>query len=293
MNRSPCIFGEVLFDHFSDGSRVLGGAPFNVAWHLQAFGLAPLFISRIGRDAEGEQVRCAMTDWGMDTRGLQVDDALATGRVSVELIDHEPRYDIVAPVAYDRITGNSSVLDDRGLVYHGSLALREAISRQTLDTALAAATPSIVFVDVNLRPPWWSRELVSVMIARADWVKLNTDELRALGSAAEIDDPAAFVADHDLQGLVLTHGADGAEVHTADGRYARIRPAGGSAIVDTVGAGDAFASVMIAGLCLEWPLQIMLQRAQDFASAIVGQRGATVSDRGFYRPFIGDWKLGH
>ena len=35
-----CLFGEVLFDHFPDGKRVLGGAPFNVAWHLQAFGHA-------------------------------------------------------------------------------------------------------------------------------------------------------------------------------------------------------------------------------------------------------------
>ena len=51
----PCIFGEVLYDHFPDGQRVLGGAPFNVAWHLQAFGQAPRFVSRVGHDAEGRQ----------------------------------------------------------------------------------------------------------------------------------------------------------------------------------------------------------------------------------------------
>jgi len=34
----PVLFGEVLFDHFPDGSEVLGGAPFNVAWHLQGLG---------------------------------------------------------------------------------------------------------------------------------------------------------------------------------------------------------------------------------------------------------------
>lgn len=50
------IFGEVLFDHFPDGSRVLGGAPFNVAWHTQAFGLAPCFISRIGNDPAGYEI---------------------------------------------------------------------------------------------------------------------------------------------------------------------------------------------------------------------------------------------
>ena len=54
--QTPVLFGEVLFDCFEDGSRVLGGAPFNVAWHLQGFGLSPLLISCIGRDAEGQYV---------------------------------------------------------------------------------------------------------------------------------------------------------------------------------------------------------------------------------------------
>ncbi|MBA1332725.1 carbohydrate kinase, partial [Candidatus Endoriftia persephone str. Guaymas] len=53
MESHPIIFGEVLFDCFEDGSRVLGGAPFNVAWHLQALGAAPLFISRVGDDSLG------------------------------------------------------------------------------------------------------------------------------------------------------------------------------------------------------------------------------------------------
>lgn len=78
-----CLFGEVLFDHFPDGKQVLGGAPFNVAWHLQALGQAPLFISRVGTDPEGEQIRRSMDDWGMDLGGLQTDPALPTGRVSV------------------------------------------------------------------------------------------------------------------------------------------------------------------------------------------------------------------
>ena len=62
------IFGEVLFDHFPDGNRVLGGAPFNVAWHLQAFGQSPRLVSRIGRDPEGRQVREAMRSLGARNR---------------------------------------------------------------------------------------------------------------------------------------------------------------------------------------------------------------------------------
>ncbi len=69
------IYGEVLFDCFPDGSNVLGGAPFNVAWHCQAFGLNPLFISRVGNDRQGEQVKQEMQNWSMRTDGLQLDAA--------------------------------------------------------------------------------------------------------------------------------------------------------------------------------------------------------------------------
>lgn len=72
-NQSVIIFGEVLFDCFPDGNVILGGAPFNVAWNLQAFGLSPLFISRIGDDSYGITIKEAMQNWGMDLRGLQLD----------------------------------------------------------------------------------------------------------------------------------------------------------------------------------------------------------------------------
>ena len=49
-----------------------------------------------------------------------------------------------------------------------------------------------------------------------------------------------------------------------------------------MGAGDAMAAVMILGLLRGWPLPLTLERAQSFASEIVGQRGATVEDRAFY-----------
>ena len=122
-----CIFGEVLFDRFPDGKQVLGGAPFNVAWHLQAFGRAPYFVSRIGADPEGDSVRESMRNWGMDLAGLQTDDTHPTGRVDVRITAGEPSYDIVHPCAYDAIAPPGDV--PGGLLYHGSLALRDARSR--------------------------------------------------------------------------------------------------------------------------------------------------------------------
>jgi fructokinase len=285
-----CVFGEVLFDHFPDGQRVLGGAPFNVAWHLQAFGQEPRFISRVGADAEGDEIRTAMQNWGMTLDGLQTDASLPTGRVAVAFSDGQPSYDIVRPCAYDAIEADD--LPACGWLYHGSLALRSETSRATLER-LRAATGAQVFLDVNLRSPWWRREPLLQWMGQADWLKLNEDELALLASAVveRSDDLAAVAHGLGLRGLLVTYGEKGAEMVAASGERARILPARDIVVADTVGAGDAFASVVILGLISGWPLQTMLDRAQAFASAIVGRRGATVSDPAFYQTFAERWQL--
>lgn len=291
MSSRLCIFGEVLFDHFPDGKRVLGGAPFNVAWHLQAFGQSPGFISRVGDDAEGETVRAAMSDWGMDTRLLQSDKQYPTGKVKVTFNDGEPAYDIVRPCAYDAVETLPQA-PSCGLLYHGSLALREEKSRLALEQ-LKSSLPKTVFIDVNLRPPWYQLQQVQQMLHTANWVKLNTDELNILYPEADSGSAMAtdFLHQYKLDGLVLTHGAEGAELITVSGEHFRVRPEKNIEVVDTVGAGDAFASIIILGLRNDWPLDITLQRAQLFASKLVGNRGATVSDANFYQFFINQWNL--
>jgi fructokinase len=293
-----CIFGEVLFDHFADGKRVLGGAPFNVAWHLQAFGEAPRFISRVGDDAEGNQIRAAMRAWGMDLGGLQTDPERPTGKVAVSIKNGEPTYDIVEDCAYDAIDAAAVAASTANLscqlLYHGSLALRHELSRAAL-LQLAAAKPRTLFVDVNLRTPWWQREAILDMLQLASWAKLNEDELALLGRNAQdlMLEPAEFLREFDLQGLLVTRGAAGAELHTVGDEFLQVNPDRNVVKVDTVGAGDAFSAVMILGLVRKWPLQMTLQRAQEFASKIVGQRGATVSDPDFYQSIAENWKQVH
>lgn len=292
MNGRLCIFGEVLFDHFPDGTRVLGGAPFNVAWHLQALGQSPYFISRVGADREGEEVRAAMSGWGMETAGLQTDSRHPTGRVTVRFVDGEPSYEIDEPCAYDAIEAIGTDAVDCALFYHGSLALRSPISSDTVQKLRSSASAT-VFIDVNLRRPWWKRETVLAMLQHAHWVKLNVDELGLLGSAdGDVSHrAAAFLTGHSLDGLVLTEGSAGAVVFAAGDDPVAVRPDADIEVIDTVGAGDAFAAVMILGLMRGWQPGVSLPRAQAFASAVVGQRGATASDPAFYRPFIDDWKL--
>ena len=289
----PVIFGEVLYDRFPNGSVVLGGAPFNVAWHLHAFGESPLFISRVGNDSLGRRIRSGMEAWGMSTAGLQLDSQHPTGTVEVSIEGGEPAYDIVADRAYDYIGQDGIPPVTPSLLYHGTLALRNSVSAQAL-AALKHRLDMPIFLDVNLRPPWWNTDLVKASLDAARWAKLNEHELEAMvadAGARGLPAQAALVLEqHGLELLIVTRGASGAIAFTAEGAAAEVQPRSGTPIVDTVGAGDAFTSVAIAGLVRGWPLPQLMERAQDFASTLVGVRGATIQDEAFYRPFIESWE---
>jgi len=292
-DQRPVIFGEVLFDRFPDGSVVLGGAPFNVAWHLQAFGMEPLFISRVGNDALGRTIRDTMHAWEMDTSGLQLDSTHPTGSVDIRIKDGEPGFDIVDNQAYDFIDPAAMPpLPDCALLYHGSLAVRNAESRRALQQ-LQQGRNLQRLVDVNLRPPWWQRETVISLLQGAGWIKLNEAELALLAPEADtLQAQMQHLQEYcGSELLIVTCGAAGAVVLTSDGEEFRVEPQGHSEVIDTVGAGDAFTSVMMLGLLRGWSLPLMLEHAQAFASAITGVRGATHNDPGFYQPFIENWKL--
>lgn len=290
MSKSIAVFGEVLFDCFEDGSRILGGAPFNVAWHLQAFGAVPDFISRVGRDDAGDEIRAAMSDWGISLNHLQVDARHQTGVVTVALEHGQPSYAILPEQAYDFIDGGPLADIDCDVLYHGTLALRHSVSWQAF-AHLRERHRGLVFLDVNLRSPWWQPAMMASLLARADWVKLNEDELAQLQPEAGSLSQAmqGFVETYRLQGLLVTLGEQGAICLLAGGEVYEVAPETGIEVVDCVGAGDAFSAVMLLGLAREWPLPTTMRRAQEFASALVGRRGATVNEAGFYRHFVEDW----
>ena len=289
----PVIFGEVLYDCFPDGQAVLGGAPFNVAWHLQGFGRAPLFISRVGDDPLGHHVRDAMHNHGMDASGLQLDSLHPTGKVTITMSGKNHSFEIIPDQAYDYIDqGALPPLPDSTLFYHGSLAARSPVSAQTL-AFLNKRYAGKRLVDVNLRSPWWQQQQVLELVDGAWLAKLNDEELQLL--VPDADDDASrtqqLINNAGLQLLLVTRGAAGAELLTATGDSFRVAPDPVTDVVDTVGAGDAMTSVLILATLQGWPWQQALERAQAFASAIVGQRGATVEDPGFYQPFIDAWEL--
>ncbi len=287
--RKPVIFGEVLFDCFEDGSRVLGGAPFNVAWHIQAFGCDPLFISRVGNDSLGDEIKTTMQQWGMTTEGLQIDSKYPTGEVKVTLNQGQPAYEIVIDSAYDHIQADEISVSENSLFYHGSLALRMNDSANALDHCL---NQQPVFMDINLRPPWWNKAQLQQLLTHVRWLKINDEELAELISASGDlkHDALILMQDYQLEMVIVTCGAKGAFAIDKTEALYEIAPEAATRVVDTVGAGDAFAAVCIIAILENWPVSVMLQRAQQFASVLVGNRGATINDPLLYQSLLTQWQ---
>lgn len=286
----PLVFGEALFDHFPDGTRALGGAPFNVAWHLKGFKAEPLLVTRIGRDAEGREIQLRMGEWGMDPVGVQLHPDRPTGKVTVESEGGETRFRIEDRQAYDEIEAGElpdhDAVTEADLLYHGTLAMRSPVSRESL-TLLREAADAPVLVDINLREPWWTRDTVAWALEKAHWAKMNGHEAASLAGIQADDEEAIFEAAerirerHVIGHLIVTLGSRGALGLHAGGT---VRQAGAEVadLVDTVGAGDAFSAVVALGIHLAWPMDLILRRASSFAADICRVRGATQRDPELY-----------
>ena len=254
-------------------------------------------ISRIGSDDEGNSVVDAMHRWSMDSSGIQRDELHPTGGVEISMQGTDHRFDIRADQAYDHI--DFEPLDNvvRGqnlsLIYHGSLITREPASRDTLQH-LISETHRPVFVDVNLRDPWWDAATVEGLLKAARWAKLNNDELATLlPGTAQTDEglkraASEALARFELDAIVVTRGAEGAFITTTEGTLSG-KPPPVENLVDTVGAGDAFCAVTLFGLHKRWSAAETIGRALSFASAICAQRGATSPDHKLYERTLASW----
>lgn len=306
---SILLFGEVLVDCFPD-REVQGGAPFNVAHHLlglgRNLGLVPVLVTRIGKDERGRRLLEAIQAVGLPVDGVQQDCVHPTGEVRITLDGGSAGhgFEIVPDQAWDFIHADMArlvgLLSRPQWIYFGTLAQRAA-SRLAL-RLLLQTTRAKGFLDINLRDPWVCKDVLRWSLERAEIVKVSEDELHrvahmlGLGSGVSRTLGERLTNTFDIRQLLVTQGEQGAWLLTGDGAYIHTRATepiidADTAVVDTVGAGDAFAAVFLLGLTQGWPVEQTLERAHRFAGKICRVRGAIPDSEDFYRPFITEWHL--
>ena len=292
------LLGEALFDSF-DGREVPGGAPLNVACHLHGLGVRVLLVTRVGTDEAGRRLLGFLEERGLDLSGVQRDTRHPTGRVVVTRDGNRNSFTILESAAWDFLDlgqMRSAMAAFRpAIVYYGTLALRKPTSREAILRLLAGAGRSLC--DLNLRSPWFDETTVRDALMRAEVLKLNSEELKQtallLGLGGSKDAETALLSRFGIRTLFVTDGERGARRldRTDDGVERLVLPGSpaGSKVVDTVGAGDAFAAALFLGMLEGWTPRESLARADAFARRVVGFRGALPPDTSFYAPFRSAW----
>jgi fructokinase len=271
-------YGEILWDVLPDGPQP-GGAPLNVAYHLNKLGLNASLISRIGNDVNGQKLVELMDLWGISKTLLQTDERYDTSQVLARMNNgNEVTYEIIYPVAWDFIAGNGKLNEQiKSAVYfiYGSLASRNDISRDTLFKLLDTA--AIKVFDINLRPPFISRSLLEVLLTKADIVKFNEAELSVVqvmfkGSYEGEANKVRFIQDKfNIPEVIVTKNEFGASYYRGDKAY---HTWGNEIKVkDTIGSGDSFLAAFIAGHCHGDQPPDILQKAIAMGGFIATKKG--------------------
>lgn len=274
--------GELLWDMLPEGKQ-LGGAPTNFGYHAFHAGCDVIVISAVGADISGDEILERFDDLGLDKSFVQQTGSYPTGTVTVSLDTNGiPSYLIHENVAWDHISWNSlleALAKEVDAVCFGSLAQRNPESRQTILNFLKSTKPGCLKVfDTNLRQAFYSREIILQSLELSDILKLNDDELPVVARLLDLkgsDDEllSQLMQLFGLKLIALTKGAKGSLLYTENEQSFMEVPK--VEIVDTVGAGDSFTAVLVAGLLQNNNIKQIHDKATRVAAYVCTQKGAT------------------
>lgn len=292
--------GEILMDVFQDGEATLGGAPFNVAFHLHqllsalSLGQA-VVLSAVGRDAWGRSIRAQVASAGMPTGYLTNVDRRPTGTALVFESKGSAGFEIRQNVAWDYIDFDDSAreLSMRcNAVVFGSLAQRAEVSRRSIRQFVANVKGHRLY-DVNLRSnttngvAGYNAEIIEQSLKLATLVKMNDAELeevcQLLGLAPQTCDRQERIrllmeklrAAFSLDAVAITRGAKGALL-ACDGKLLGLPDSAlDQRLVHPVGAGDSFAAGLLFGIMQGWAPEYSLELANLLSNWVVRHVSAT------------------
>lgn len=263
--------------------RITSGAEVNVAAGFVAAGHRARLVSRVGDDALGIAVERDLRDWGVDV-SLTRDVDRHTG-VLVRTVGGSDRGNSLNLRCGAAIEGlhpddvDHAWVDDIDAVFvSGTTAVRSPSAMAAIERMVEQATSagSMVVVDPNIRPALATADnfarALSSLRGRIDVALGDRRELALLAGSGE---PSA-VDDLHEQGVRLVvekRGADGVMAYDSRGEWSFPAIVARPDIVDTVGAGDAFAAGLMAAILEGEDVREALERGSRQAAVVVQSRG--------------------
>jgi fructokinase len=280
---SPVVvgIGEILWD-LLPGGKQLGGAPANFVYQAKALGAEGYIVSRIGKDKLGTEILSQLEAYGLAKSLIQVDRIHPTGIVTVHL-DQEgkPRFIIHENAAWDFIEFDPSLADltsRADAVCFGSLCQRSLVSQKTIRNFLESTRADCLRVlDINLREPFYSKNIIVSLLEKCNVLKLNDEELKTLAEllsarGRESDILARLTEQFSLELIALTKGSEGSLLFARG--VQSVHHGFSVKVEDTVGAGDAFTAALVLGILQRKELDRINEEANRLASFVCTQKGA-------------------
>jgi len=228
-----------------------GGKGANQALAAARAGALPHFLGAVGDDANGRQLLGALGSGGVDVAHLAVVDDAPTGIALITVSRDGENTIVVAAAANGRVNAHEVEAGIRALGAEGTVLLAQLeIPLPVVVEAANVVTELGGRVALNLSP---SREVPDALLALCDPLIVNESEAGDLvGHSVNSVDEASAAAQSLLarcRSVVITLGGDGAVYASADGAGHIAAPR--VEVVDTTGAGDAFAGALAAHLADE------------------------------------------
>ena len=276
-----------------------GGKAGNQAAQAARNGSQTFMIGRIGRDIFGDRLHAALEASGVDTTHLNVDEQEATG-VSPVLTGGDGEYaSIIVPGAGQRLSAADIDAAKDAFVQSAALLLQCEIPLDVSAHAAQLARSLGVRVLFNASPaPADSAAIPDALWSAVDVLIVNGAEAARLSGMPAGDAPTAGDAGQHLRQrfgiptVVVTLGGRGA-IALDEGGLRHV-PAWPVPVVETIGAGDAFAGVLASELARDLDLDEALSLANAAGALAVTRPGAhdALPTRQEIRAFLSERQLG-
>jgi fructokinase len=257
------VCGEALVDLTPvrcDGAQAFmprpGGSPYNVAIGVARLEVPVAYLGRLSQDFLGQMLRERLVADGVEPTLLREGPELTTLAMVHVAPGAEPEYSFYVENSADRLLRAedlpAALPDDAHAVHFGSLSLVLEPGASTLETLMRREHGRrLISLDPNVRPtlipdPDAYRQRLEGWVALADLVKVSRADLAWLYPGEPVTTVARRWLDLGPSLLVVTLGPDGCIGMTQDQSFQL--PGLATEIVDTIGAGDAFMSAVLARL---------------------------------------------
>jgi ribokinase len=255
-------------------TRRAGGKGANQAVAAARAGATVRMIGRVGEDATGERMLEDLRREGVDAGAVTALAGVATGTAYITVTADGENTIVVDPGANARLSADDVTSHRDALAGAAVMLAQLEVPVATVATAVRAARDAGARPVVTLAP---AQEVPAELLAGLDPLLVNEHEAGfLLGVDDVVDDVpggARRLLDLGPKSVVITLGPQGAVLADSDG--VRQLPAlEVKEVVDTTGAGDAFAGVLASALARGASLSEAVQAGLVAGAESVGRAGA-------------------